>query len=417
LEYYEIEGGIPLRGEYRVKGSKNGALPVLAAALCRGGVHEIYGCPEIGDAAAMVEILRSLGAKVRWEDSCLTVDSRNLTSVTVPRELMVQLRSSVFLLGSLLARAGEAVIYRPGGCRIGARPIDIHIAGLQQLGFQVKEEGEKITCRGHCRGGRVRLAYPSVGATENLMMAALSGDCQTVLENCAAEPEIQELQGFLRCCGCRVYGAGTSKIIVEGGRGHHDTMYFIGGDRIEAATYMMALAGTGGEGILTGVPDPGLEAVTEVLTRMGAEIRKWEDCMEVRGPHRLKSPGLVATGPYPGFPTDCQPQLLTLAACAEGMTVIREEVFERRFTHKKDLLKMGAHIETCGKNAIIKGVGSLQGSRVEAQDLRGGAALVLAGLMAEGTTCVSGVKHIERGYEDFCGGIRSLGGTIEKKET
>ena len=415
MEYYEIEGGIPLRGEYEIRGAKNAALPILAASLCKGGIHEIYGCPRIGDVAAMVEILRSLGASVEWSGDCICVDSRFLKETSVPPHLMARLRSSVFLLGSLLARAEEAVITRPGGCRIGSRPIDIHMAGLQQLGFSVKEEEERVTAFGRCRGGRIRLAYPSVGATENLMMAALSGSGYTILENCAAEPEIEDLQGFLRSCGYRVYGAGTSCIHIEGGRGLHDTMYFIMGDRIEAATYMMALAGSGGGGILRGTQSLYVSPVTAVLERMGVRIETWEDRMLVESRGRLKSPGIVVTQPYPGFPTDCQPQLMSLAARAEGLTTIREEIFENRFTHKKDLMKMGANIETCGKNAIIKGVGSLRGCRVQALDLRGGAALVLAGLMAEGKTLVTGIEHIERGYEDFADGIRRLGGNIEKK--
>lgn len=415
MEYYQIEGSVPLRGEYEIRGAKNAALPILAATLCKGGIHEIYGCPAIGDVRVMLEILESLGARTSWVDDCITVDSRFLKETAVPRDLMERLRSSVFLLGSLLARAEEAVIYRPGGCRIGSRPIDIHIAGLQQLGFSVREEGEKITCCGRCRGGRIRLPYPSVGATENLMVAALSGSGHTVLENCAIEPEIEDLQGFLRSCGYRVYGAGTSKIFIEGGRGLHNTMYFIMGDRIEAATYMMALAGTGGEGTLTGMQSLCVASVAEVLEQMNVRVRSWEDRIHIEGPKRLKSPGLVITQPYPGFPTDCQPQLMSLAARAEGLTTIREEIFESRFTHKKDLEKMGANIETCGKNAIIKGVSSLRGCHVEALDLRGGAALVLAGLMAEGETRVTGIEHIERGYQDFCEGIRKLGGTIEKK--
>ena len=417
LEYYEIKGGIPLRGEYEIRGAKNAALPILAATLCKGGVHEIYGCPGIGDVSVMLDILRSLGAQVVWEDSCIAVDSRNLKETEVPKDLMAKLRSSVFLLGSLLARTGEAVVHRPGGCRIGSRPVDIHITGLKQLGFTVEEEGDVLRCSGCCRGGRVRLSYPSVGATENLMMAALSGSGYTVLENCAQEPEIRDLQGFLRSCGFRVYGAGTGRIVIEGSCGLHDAMYFIMGDRIEAATYMMALAGTGGEGILTGTEPGNLSAVREVLEKMGTEIRVCEDRMMVRGPKRLMSPGMVTTRPYPGFPTDCQPQLLTLAAAAEGETVIREEIFESRFTHKKELVKMGANIETCGKNAIIKGVPFLRGISAEAKDLRGGAALVLAGLIAEGTTRISGTEHIERGYEDFCRGIRGLGGNIEKEIT
>ncbi|MDY3239112.1 MAG: UDP-N-acetylglucosamine 1-carboxyvinyltransferase [Anaerovoracaceae bacterium] len=415
MESYHIRGGTPLHGEYAVKGAKNAALPILAAALCRGGVHEIYGCPQIGDASVMLEILKSLGADCRQDGNCLVVDSRELTSAAVPPQLMSMLRSSVFLLGSLLMRTGEAVIHRPGGCNIGSRPIDIHIDGLRHLGYTVTEDEEKVMCSGRCRGGRYVLPYPSVGATENLMMAALSGDGLTVLENCAMEPEILDLQGFLRTCGFHVYGAGTGTIAVLGGRGHSDAMYFIMEDRIEAATYLMALAGTGGEGILTGVRSGLLGSVLEILEQMGCRIRSFQDRIELVSPQRLKSPGTVTTAPYPGFPTDCQPQLLTLAACADGETKICEEIFENRFSHKKELTNMGANIETCGKNAIIKGISILQGAEVCAQDLRGGAALVLAGLMAEDETVVTGIHHIERGYEELEKGLQLLGGNIEKK--
>ena len=463
LEYYHIEGGVPLRGEYQVKGAKNAALPILAATVCKGGVHEIYGCPRIEDALALTQILEALGAKIRWERDCVVVDSRNVSESAVPQHLMEKLRSSVFLLGSLLARTGEATVYRPGGCKIGKRPIDIHINGLSQLGFEVMEDEEKVTCRGRCRGGRIVLPYPSVGATENLMMAALSGTADTIIENCAAEPEIVDLQGFLRSCGFQVYGAGTSTICIQGGAGRNDSMYFIMEDRIEAATYLMALAGTGGEGMLTNVHPVFLQAVLDVLERMGFRLDCYEDCIALKQPvgngmegrargsvgnmmqsgmmrggvaqdgmmqggtvgfgaaggaaGRFKSPGIIVTAPYPGFPTDCQPQLLTLATGAEGLTTIREEIFDSRFTHKKDLMKMGANIETCGKNAIIKGMRSLQGCRTKALDLRGGAALVLAGLMAEGKTIVEDIHHIERGYEDLDGGLRSLGGRIEKRKT
>ncbi|MCI8608245.1 MAG: UDP-N-acetylglucosamine 1-carboxyvinyltransferase [Firmicutes bacterium] len=421
MEYYQIEGGVPLQGEYRVKGAKNAALPILAATICKGGVHEIYDCPRIGDALILTRILEQLGAGVSWEKDCLIIDSRSLTGNAVPKELMEKLRSSVFLLGSLLARTGEATVYRPGGCKIGKRPIDIHINGLRELGFEILEDEEKVTCRGKCRGGRFHLSYPSVGATENLMMAALSGESQTILENCATEPEIIDLQGFLRSCGFGVYGAGTSRIFIEGSRGKNDSMYFIMEDRIEAATYLMAIAGTGGEGILTNIRPELLEEVLTVLVRMGVPLRKYGDRIWVKKPDdglgrtALKSPGILMTAPYPGFPTDCQPQLLTLATKAKGLTTIREEIFDSRFTHKKDLMKMGANIEICGKNAIIKGTDVLYGRSVSARDLRGGAALVLAGLMAEGITRVEDIYHIERGYEDFPQGISQLGGLIETK--
>ncbi len=421
LESYEIEGGIPLRGEYRVRGAKNSALPILAATVCRGAVYEIYDCPRIGDVFAMEEILRSMGAVIRWEKDCIVVDSRGITKTSVPKELMAEMRSSVFLMGSLLARSDEAVIYRPGGCNIGKRPIDIHISGLEQLGFEVTVEGEEVSCRGQCRGGKITLPYPSVGATENLMMAALAGKGDTIIENCAIEPEIEDLQGFLRTCGFQVYGAGTDTIFIKGARGvslcarPQEVMYFILEDRIEAATYMAAVLGSGGRAVFRNIREKYISEILKCFERMGAAVRTYENTIEVWSCGRLKSPGMIITQPYPGFPTDCQPQLLTLSTMAKGLTTIREEVFESRFTHKNDLVKMGADIEICGKNAIIKGVKTLQGKEVEAKDLRGGAALVIAGLMAEGKTVVNNAFHIQRGYEDFEKGIKDLGGLIEKK--
>lgn len=421
MESYEIEGGIPLRGEYRVKGAKNSALPILAATVCRGAVYEIYDCPRIGDVFAMEEILNSMGAKTRWEKDCIIVDSRGIIETSVPKELMAEMRSSVFLMGSLLARSDEAVIYRPGGCNIGKRPIDIHISGLEQLGFEVTVKDEEVSCRGICKGGKITLPYPSVGATENLMMAALAGESDTIIENCAVEPEIKDLQGFLRTCGFQVYGAGTDTIFVKGARGAalcerpQEVMYFILEDRIEAATYMAAVIGTGGRAVFRNIRAEYISEILKCFERMGAAVRAYENTIEVWACGRLKSPGMIITQPYPGFPTDFQPQILTLSTVAKGLTTIREEVFESRFTHKNDLLKMGADIEICGKNAIIKGGEALCGAEVYARDLRGGAALVLAGLMAEGRTVVNDTFHIHRGYEDFEKGIKDLGGLIEKK--
>lgn len=424
MDCYHIEGGVPLRGEYRVKGAKNSALPILAAAVSKPGIHEIHDCPRIGDVFVMEEILRSLGADTCFEGNCLRADTRNMEGTVVSREIMSRMRSSVFLMGSLLARHGEATVHRPGGCRIGRRPIDIHIDGLSQMGFCVESRGEEIRCSGRCRGGRVRLPYPSVGATENLMMAALSGENETVIENCACEPEIADLQGFLRTCGFDVTGGGTSRIVVRGfSKGTHasggaaagDTMYFIVEDRIEAATYMAAVLATGGRAVFRNIRTEMLEEVLSVFKRMGAAIRSFDDTIEIIAPEKLKSPGIVVTSPFPGFPTDCQPQLMTLCTAAGGLTTIREEVFESRFTHKKELAKMGANIDICGKNAIIKGGLPLKGAEVSAADLRGGAALVIAGLSAGGETDVRDIYHIDRGYENFDEGLRQMGGIIERR--
>ena len=425
MDCYHIQGGVPLGGEYRIKGAKNSALPVLAAAVTRPGIHEIHDCPRIDDVFVMEEILQSLGASTRFEGNCLVADTRNIDKTQVPREVMSRMRSSVFLMGSLLARCGEATITRPGGCRIGKRPIDIHIEGLKQMGFEVEISDEEIKARGRCRGGRVQLPYPSVGATENLMMAAVSGEEETVIENCACEPEIADLQGFMRTCGFDVSGGGTGRIVVRGnpdagkgseaGKMNVDTMYFIVEDRIEAATYMAAVIGTVGRAVFRNIRAGLMQEVLAVFERMGVKVRSFDDAVEITSGARLKSPGIVITSPFPGFPTDCQPQLLTLCTGAEGLTTIREEIFESRFTHKKELIKMGANIEICGKNAIIKGEYPLRGNRVCAADLRGGAALVLAGLFAAGETVVENVHHIDRGYENFEKGLRQLGGVIERR--
>lgn len=420
MEFYEIEGKVPLRGEYTVKGAKNAVLPIMAASLIRPGNYHIHGCPDITDVSSMMCILKNLGVDVSRENDILTIDSGNLHGTEVSREMMMTMRSSVFLMGALLARCGEASVFRPGGCKIGKRPIDIHIAGLRALGYQLEEGEAQITCSGRCKGGHVILSYPSVGATENLMMAAAAGNGIVVIENCAREPEIVDLQGFLRCCGFRIYGAGESRIVIYGrpelikSRGFEST-YFAIEDRIEAATYMMAVAGTGGDALLRNIRPELMGDVLKMLEATGTVIRCNENMIALRGPQRLKSPGMILTGPFPGFPTDCQPQALTMLSCADGMTTIREDVFESRFTHKKALMNMGADIEICGKNAIIKGVYSLKGKMVAAQDLRGGAALVLAGLMAEGTTTVTGLSHIDRGYENFHKGLQELGGLIERR--
>lgn len=418
MESYRIDGGIPLRGEYRVRGAKNAALPIMAATVCRAGTYELYDCPKIGDVYAMEKILKSLGAHTMWKSDCLVIDSSGISDCEISEEMMQGMRSSMFLLGSLMTRCGEAIIHRPGGCRIGKRPIDIHINGLESLGFRIEEKDGRYHSTGTGCGGRISLAYPSVGATENIIMAALGSKGDTLIENCAKEPEIVDFAQFLATCGFSVHGAGTDKILIKGKKAKlssRDVMYFIMEDRIEAATYMTAVLGTGGSAVFHNVTHGIMQSVLSVLERMGALITEYGDAIEVTAPKLLTAAGRVVTAPYPGFPTDCQPQLLTLATQAEGQTTICEEIFESRFTHKKELLKMGANIEICGKNAIINGRTTLNGAETEALDLRGGAALVTAALMAEGTSTVKSIAHIARGYEDFEKGIQSLGGHIERQ--
>lgn len=418
MESYRIDGGIPLRGEYRVRGAKNAALPIMAATVCRAGTYELHDCPKISDVYAMEKILKSLGAHTAWKSNCLVIDSSGISGCEISEEMMQGMRSSMFLLGSLMTRCGEAIIHRPGGCRIGKRPIDIHINGLESLGFRIEEKDGRYHSTGTGYGGRVSLAYPSVGATENIIMAALGSKGDTLIENCAKEPEIVDFAQFLTTCGFSVRGAGTDRIFIKGKDtklSSRDVMYFIMEDRIEAATYMTAVLGTGGSAVFHNVTDKIMQSVLIVLERMGAHITSYDNAIEVSAPLKLTAAGRVATAPYPGFPTDCQPQLLTLATQAEGQTTICEEIFESRFTHKKELIKMGANIEICGKNAIINGRTTLNGSETEALDLRGGAALVTAALMAEGTSTVNGIEHIARGYESFEKGIQSLGGHIERQ--
>ena len=415
MEFYQISGGRPICGEYTVNGAKNAALPILAASLVTGGESMIYNCPQISDAEAMKEILTFLGCNVKEEDGGVMVDSRMLCTDQVPRTLMQKMRPSVFLVGPLLARCGRAVISQPGGCAIGARPIDIHIKALSQLGADVEEkDGQLIFTGPHMRGTNIILDFPSVGATENLMMAALGAKGETVIHNSAREPEIADLQGYLNACGADIKGAGTSRIVIKGRPDFHGNSYSIMGDRIEAGTFLMAAAATGGELLLDGLDTYTLKSLLKILRCAGCKVKREPETIWIRGPIRLHGAGKIRTGPYPGFSTDLQPQLAAVMAAAAGDTRIEETIFENRFQYTRQLIKMGADIEIFQRTAIIKGTVPLKGAQVTARDLRGGAALVLAGLMAEGETKVENVHYIERGYCGFHRALKKLGGEIDK---
>ncbi|MCB6992188.1 UDP-N-acetylglucosamine 1-carboxyvinyltransferase [bacterium 210820-DFI.6.37] len=415
LESYHIRGGNPIRGEYRVNGAKNAALPILAASIVTGGENLFDGCPCISDVAVMREILETLGCKVRQDKGQVLADTSGLSDWQVEKRLMEKMRSSIFLVGPLLTRCGRAIVSQPGGCAIGKRPVDIHKKALSQLGAEIEEkDGQLIFSGSDLRGTNIVLDFPSVGATENVMMAALGAKGETVIHNGAKEPEIIDLQNYLNSCGAKIKGAGTSRIVIKGRQRLHGSSYEIMGDRIEAGTFLMAAAGTGGELVLRGLETDSLKCLIRFLRYAGCRVRRKPREVWLRGPGRLYAVEKLQTGPYPEFPTDLQPQFSALMTAAAGRTQIEERIFENRFKSLRELTKMGADIEIFQRIAIIKGAECLKGAPVSAEDLRGGAALVLAGLMAQGETIVENIKFIERGYCDFHKELKKLGADIDR---
>ncbi|MEG1163261.1 MAG: UDP-N-acetylglucosamine 1-carboxyvinyltransferase [Anaerovoracaceae bacterium] len=415
MESYHIQGGSPIEGTYSAKGAKNAALPIFAATIAVPGIHHLSNCPNISDLSSMYCILKELGATIIKDGSTVTVDSTKVDSYKVPTKLMKEMRSSVFLMGALLSRCGEASICKPGGCKIGKRPIDIHITALEQLGYKMIGDDESINFKKeHLNPGIINLPFPSVGATENIILASIHMNGIVTIKNCAKEPEIVDLVQFLNKCGAQIIGAGTGTIYIVGTANLYSADYDIMGDRIEAATYLMAAAGTKGCLEVNHINPRYLMPVTTALEKMGCKIIKTENKIVLQGPEKLKSCGQITTGPYSQYPTDCQPQLMSLCSVAKGKSVITETIFENRFAHGIELNKMGGNIEISQKNAIINGVDFLHGENVESKDLRGGAALIIAGLMAEGETNICGIQHICRGYEDIDKNLKKLGGKIER---
>lgn len=408
-----IHGGRRLTGEWRVHSAKNAVLPIMAASILTGEATRLEGCPELVDVAYMADILRTLGCRIHSGDGALTIDPQGLNRHEMPDALAKKIRSSIFLLGSILARFRKATVTFPGGCEIGLRPIDLHLSGLRQLGVDVREEGGLIRCDGrHMRAGTVHFDYPSVGATENVMMAAVLLKGCTVLSNVAREPEIVDLQNLLNAMGARISGAGTHTVTVEGVERLHGVSYQPMPDRIVAGTLLAAAAATGGDVRLTNVPCRDLYAVFTKLREMGCEIDEEESAASLRAPQRLTAFQQLQTQPHPGFPTDMQAQMLALAAMAKGTSVVVENVFENRFAHAGDLNRMGANVLVNGRTAVVQGVEALYGAHVTARDLRGGAALVIAGLAARGETLVERAGLIDRGYERLEEMLNALGADI-----
>ncbi len=417
MDSYHIVGGKPLFGQVDLNGAKNAALPILAATVAVPGVSRLTHCPRLSDVDAMLKILRSLGCAVSVMDDEVLVDSRTLRTDKIPEDLMKEMRSSVFLMGPLLARLGSVVLSTPGGCEIGRRPIDIHLWALRRLNAEVLEEPEEVRCTGEdLRGTLIVLPFPSVGATENLMMAALGAKGLTRIRNGAQEPEIVDLQNFLRACGAKVDGAGTYEIRIWGQESLHGAEYEIMPDRIEAGTLLAAAAATGGEILLNGMDGSFLKAALDILEAAGCKIHSEKQRIALNSPRWLKGVPLVMTGPYPAFPTDLQSQFLAMFAAAEGETLVRETIFENRFKPVAQLAKMGAKIRVSGREAEIFGVPKLTGAAVQAEDLRGGAALVIAGLIAEGRTRVEQICHIDRGYDRLEDTLTALGADIRREK-
>ena len=357
-------------------------------------------------------ILKSLGCKVRREGRTITVDASAPTGYTISDTLMREMRSSVVFLGPILGRMGRARLSYPGGCELGPRPIDLHISALRTLGARIEERDGHLECLGGLTGGEIVLSLPSVGCTENAMLAAVCAQGVTTIHNAAREPELVELQDFLNAMGAHVRGAGTSVVTIRGGIPLHGAEHTVRADRIVAATYLSAIASAGGEGEVTGVDWRQISTVTAVLTEAGCKIRSSPDTILIAAPQRLQAVRPIRTAPYPGFPTDAQAVVMAALCKGEGTTVFVENMFSSRYRHVDELARMGADIRVEGKVAVVCGVPMLHGAMVRSTDLRGGAALAVAGVGAEGETVIAGLHHIDRGYEDICADLSGLGAEI-----
>ncbi|RKO67452.1 UDP-N-acetylglucosamine 1-carboxyvinyltransferase [Desulfofundulus salinus] len=407
-----ITGGNPLRGTVRASGSKNATLPILAACLLHGTPNVIQQVPALKDVATMCDVLEYLGARVNREGDSIRVDATHIQSLEVGEDLMRRMRASNLVLGPLLGRFRRVKISYPGGCNIGSRPMNLHLKGLKALGARIEEKFGYITVEADkLVGAEIHLDVPSVGATENIMMAAVLARGTTIIRNAAREPEIVDLQNFLNRMGARIKGAGTDVIRVEGVKHLYSVEHAVIPDRIEAGTHLVAAAITGGDVTVTNVIPEHVEPVLAKLKEMGFLVETGDEYVRLVAQGRPRAVD-IKTLPHPGFPTDMQPQMMALACLAEGTSVITETVFENRFKHVSELRRMGADIKVEGQTAIVKGVERLTGAPVMATDLRAGAALVLAALVAENGTVVEGVEHIDRGYERLEQKYAALGARI-----
>ncbi len=416
---YIVQGGHPLFGEVRISGAKNAAVAIIPAALLVDGVCRIENIPQISDVTALLKILEQLGANVRFLNrSSVEIDCRHISTTQVSQELAHKIRASYYLIGALLGRFGEAEVSMPGGCNFGGvRPIDQHVKGFVAMGAEVRE-GDFICAKaegGRMKGANIYLDVVSVGATMNIMMAAVLAEGTTVIENAAKEPHIVDLANFVNSMGADVKGAGTDTIRIFGVDKLHGGSYAIIPDQIEAGTYMAAVAACGGQVLVRGIIPKHMDCITAKLQEMGVQVEEQDDTLLVRRSGKLHRAN-VKTLPYPGFPTDMQPQITVALCLAEGTSMVTEGVWDNRYRYVGELTRMGAQIRVEGRSAVVEGVNHLNAASVQAYDLRAGAAMVIAALAAEGTSEVSNVHYIERGYEDIIEKLRSIGAQIESVE-
>lgn len=411
-----INGSKRLTGEIEVHGSKNSVLPILAACVLSQGENIIHNCPMLSDVDAALKILVELGCKVKREEHTVCVDSSGVNGFEISDSLMREMRSSVIFLGAILGRTGKALLSTPGGCEIGLRPIDMHISAMEQLGAEVFEEHGRLhfECKNGLHAARVILPFPSVGATENIMIASCVAKGTTVITNAAREPEISDLADFLNGCGAKIHGAGDSTIIIDGVEKLTATTHTVIPDRIAASTYLLAGAITHGRVCIKEIIPAHLGALIPVLKQSGCDVSVSNRWICISSPPRLSRVKTVRTMPYPGFPTDVQAPLTAMLSVADGTSVVVENIFECRYKHVSELIRLGAKINVEGRTAVIEGVPYLTGASVVSPDLRGGFALVIAGLAAKGETVISGVEHIDRGYENPEKLLSLLGADIKR---
>ena len=413
MELWHIRGGNRLEGACFVQGSKNASLPILAASIICPASTELLNVPQLRDVDAALRILRHLGCWAEQSGGEVTIDSRNLSCCSIPHSLMVEMRSSVIFMGALLARCGEARLSLPGGCQLGKRPIDLHLAALRKMGAEIEEDRGEIFCRAEAlKGAEIVLPFPSVGATENIMLAACAARGETVIHGAAREPEIAALQDYLKAMGADVRGAGTDTVTIGSLSPEKHIACRIIPDRIVASTIACAAACTGGNVELRGIDPRQFSTVLRFLNQAGCDIISTDRSVRLRSEGELKAVGEISTAPYPGFPTDAQPVLMAALLKAKGLTRITENIFENRYRQVPELCRLGADIVTHGKIAEIWGVDCLHGTALTATDLRGGAAMIVAGLSAQGETLICDNGHISRGYERFDIRLRALGADI-----